>query len=81
MQDLEDSQSDRYQKLKELKQREETMEKFLTEYEESRNTEVERIEVLEGKVDLALQQMSRNLAAPGVLPRYEYRRERSFQNV
>lgn len=46
------------------------MEKFLETFEESRDTELERVQVLEGKVEVALQQMAQNLESPGVFPRY-----------
>ncbi|KAL0278856.1 UNVERIFIED_CONTAM: hypothetical protein PYX00_000548 [Menopon gallinae] len=67
-QDLEESQNERHQKFKELKRREETMEQFMSTYEDSKNAEMKRIEELEGKIVIALEQMSKNIAGGGSLP-------------
>lgn len=67
-QDLDETQSERHQKYRELRRREETMEQFLSTYDESHREEMARIEQLESSIVTALQQMSRNLAHSGHLP-------------
>ncbi|XP_069681433.1 intraflagellar transport protein 74 homolog isoform X1 [Periplaneta americana] len=67
-QDLDESQSERHQKYRELRRREETMEQFLSTFDESRDQEMARITELESSIVTALQQMSRNLAHSGHLP-------------
>ncbi|KAJ9593132.1 hypothetical protein L9F63_027622, partial [Diploptera punctata] len=66
--DLDESQSERHQKYRELRKREETMEQFLSTFEESREQEMSRIGQLESDIVMALQQISRNLAHSGHLP-------------
>lgn len=47
------------------------MEQFMSTYEDSKNAEIKRIEELEGKIVIALEQMSKNIAGGGTLPRYD----------
>jgi intraflagellar transport protein 74 len=68
IQDLDESQSERHQKYRELRRREETMEQFLSTFHESHSQELTRIGQLESSIVTALQQMSRNLAHSGHLP-------------
>jgi intraflagellar transport protein 74 len=68
VQDLDESQSERHQKYRELRRREETMEQFLSTFDDSRDQEMTRIGQLESSIVTALQQMSHNLAHSGHLP-------------
>ncbi|PSN37184.1 Intraflagellar transport protein 74 [Blattella germanica] len=65
---IHESQSERHQKYRELRKREETMEQFLSNFEENRDQEMNRIGQLESDIVAALQQISRNLAHSGHLP-------------
>ena len=56
---MEESQSERHQKYRELRRREETMESFLSTYEENREAELNRIQELEGNIVSALGVLSR----------------------
>ncbi|KAK7793053.1 hypothetical protein R5R35_004479 [Gryllus longicercus] len=67
-QDLDESQSERHQKYRELRRREETMEQFLSSFEESKNQELTRISQLEEQVINALHHISKNLVHAGHLP-------------
>ena len=49
-QDLEENQSERNQKYRELRKREETMDQFLTSYEDTRAEELERLQDLEAQI-------------------------------
>ncbi|KAJ2948052.1 hypothetical protein O0L34_g9849 [Tuta absoluta] len=60
-QDLEEGNSERHQKYRELKKREETMDTFMSTYEESLKKEQEKIEQLEKDVIFALDHSSSNI--------------------
>ncbi|XP_038208103.1 intraflagellar transport protein 74 homolog [Zerene cesonia] len=60
-QDLEEGNSERHQKYRELKKREETMDAFLTTYEENLKKEKDRIEQLEKDIVFALEHSSSNI--------------------
>jgi len=65
---LEETQSERHQKYRELRRREETMEQFLSTYDESHQQEMAHIGQLESDIVTVLQQISHNLAHSGHLP-------------
>merc|ERR1719369_749251 len=67
-QDLEENQSERNQKYRELKKREETMDQFLNTFDETKDQEVQRLQELEEQITTMLEAMSRNLSAVGHLP-------------
>nr|CAD7398055.1 unnamed protein product [Timema cristinae] len=69
--DLVDSQSERHQKYRELRRREETMEQFLSSFDQSREEERARIEQLEGNIVAAMEEISRHLAHSEHLPSSE----------
>lgn len=54
-QDLEEGNSERHQKYRELKKREETMDTFMSTYEDNLKKEQERIEILEKDIVFALE--------------------------
>ncbi|GBP68084.1 Intraflagellar transport protein 74 homolog [Eumeta japonica] len=60
-QDLEEGNSERHQKYRELKKREETMETFMATYEENFAKEQEKIEQLEKDIVFALEHSSSNI--------------------
>ncbi|XP_049882410.1 intraflagellar transport protein 74 homolog isoform X1 [Pectinophora gossypiella] len=60
-QDLEEGNSERHQKYRELKKREETMDSFMATYEENLKKEQEKIEQLEKDVVFALEHSSSNI--------------------
>lgn len=61
LQDLEEGNSERHQKYRELKKREETMEAFMSSYEDSFKREQEKIEQLEKDIVFALEHSSSNI--------------------
>ncbi|XP_063899600.1 intraflagellar transport protein 74 homolog [Helicoverpa armigera] len=60
-QDLEEGNSERHQKYRELKKREETMDTFMATYEENLKKEQEKIEQLEKDIVFALEHSSSNI--------------------
>ncbi|XP_068626940.1 intraflagellar transport protein 74 homolog [Battus philenor] len=60
-QDLEEGNSERHQKYRELKKREETMDLFMSTYEENLAKEKEKIEQLEKDIVFALEHSSSNI--------------------
>lgn len=60
-QDLEEGNSDRHQKYRELKKREEMMDNFMSTYEDNLKKEQEKIEQLEKDIVFALEHSSSNL--------------------
>nr|XP_026486598.1 intraflagellar transport protein 74 homolog [Vanessa tameamea] len=60
-QDLEEGNSERHQKYRELKKREETMDVFMSTYEENVKKEQEKIEQLEKDIVFALEHSSSNI--------------------
>ncbi|XP_042865475.1 intraflagellar transport protein 74 homolog isoform X3 [Penaeus japonicus] len=67
-QDLEENQSERSQKYRELRKREETMEQFLATFDKNKQDEVQRLETLEKNNVVLLEKLSRNLAHFNHLP-------------
>ncbi|KAI0209160.1 intraflagellar transport 74 [Lamellibrachia satsuma] len=65
---IEENQGERNQKYKDLKRREETMDEFLTSFDETKAQEMDKIEQLESNVVLILEHMSRNMARFTHLP-------------
>ena len=66
--DLEENQSERNQKYRELRKREENMDTFLSGFEDSKKAEIERLSELEQDVQRVAEEMSRALAHAGHLP-------------
>ncbi|CAG0898461.1 unnamed protein product [Cyprideis torosa] len=66
--ELEESQSERSQKYRELRKREETMDSFMATFDETWSAEQERLEQTEGAVVELLQRISRSLTHFGNLP-------------
>ncbi|KAG7167404.1 Intraflagellar transport protein 74-like [Homarus americanus] len=62
LQELEENQSERSQKYRELRKREETMEQFLTTFEQNKQEELSRLEILENNNVALLEKLSRHLA-------------------
>ncbi|XP_045768948.1 intraflagellar transport protein 74 homolog [Maniola jurtina] len=60
-QDLEEGNSERHQKYRELKKREETMDTFMSTYEENLKKEQEKMEQLEKDIVFALEHSSSNI--------------------
>ncbi|CAH2102192.1 unnamed protein product [Euphydryas editha] len=60
-QDLEEGNSERHQKYRELKKREETMDAFMSTYEENLKKEQEKIEQIEKDIVFALEHSSSNI--------------------
>lgn len=60
-QDLEEGNSERHQKYRDLKKREETMDSFMTTYEETLKKEQEKIDQLEKDIVFALEHSSSNI--------------------
>ncbi|CAH2050773.1 unnamed protein product, partial [Iphiclides podalirius] len=60
-QDLEEGNSERHQKYRELKKREETMDAFMSTYEESLTKEKDKIDQLEKDIVFALEHSSSNI--------------------
>ena len=67
-QDLEENQSERNQKYRELKKREETMDQFLQAFDDTKESEIQKLAELEGQVATLLEGMSRSLVSVGHLP-------------
>ncbi|XP_045608252.1 intraflagellar transport protein 74 homolog isoform X2 [Procambarus clarkii] len=61
-QELEENQSERSQKYRELRKREETMEQFLATFDENKQEELKRLETLENNNVSLLEKLSRHLA-------------------
>ncbi|CAG0896211.1 unnamed protein product [Darwinula stevensoni] len=72
-QEVEESQSERSQKYRELRRREETMDEFLDNFQATKANEESRISSLEESIVQQLVTTSRNLAHFTHLPRYENR--------
>lgn len=70
VQELEENKSERSQKYRELRKREETMDHFLSTFEDSKQEEKSRLEVLENNNVALLEKLSRHLAHLKQLPRY-----------
>jgi len=66
--DMQENQSEKNQKYRELKKREETMDEFLNQFNDTRDLEVSRLEDLENQIAATLETMSRNLSHVGQLP-------------
>ena len=60
-QDLEEGNSDRHQKYRELKKREETMDTFMASYEENLKKEQDKIDQLERDIVFSLEHSSSNI--------------------
>lgn len=60
-QDLEECQSDRHKKYVELRKREETIESFLSTYEETKNAELEHLKKLKSEIVKTMFTMSKHL--------------------
>ena len=56
-QDIEENQSERNQKYRELRKREESMDQFLASYEESKATELERLSELEQSIQVSFPEL------------------------
>ncbi|XP_068222988.1 intraflagellar transport protein 74 homolog isoform X1 [Palaemon carinicauda] len=67
-QELEENQSERSQKYRELRKREETMDQFLATFDENKGEEVKRLEGLEKNNVALLEKLSRNMAHFALLP-------------
>jgi intraflagellar transport protein 74 len=67
-QDLDELQSERNQKYRELRKREETMDAFLAAFEDNRTQELQRMADLEAQVETITTDMSRNMEAVAHLP-------------
>ena len=68
-QEIEDSQSERSLKYRELRKREETMEQFMANFKESRVEEIQRLEEIENSNVELLEKLSRNMMHFGGLPK------------
>lgn len=60
-QDLEEGNSERHQKYRDLKKREETMDSFMSTYEENLKKEQEKMDQLEKDIVFALEHSSSNI--------------------
>lgn len=67
-QEIDENKSERSQKYRELKRREETMELFLASFEQSKVEEIEKLEQLENANVELLEKLSRNMMHFGALP-------------
>ena len=67
-QDIEENQSERNQKYRELRKREENMDTFLASFEEGKAAELERLAALEQRIQTLTEEMSRDLGRAGHLP-------------
>ncbi|MPC73801.1 Intraflagellar transport protein 74 [Portunus trituberculatus] len=67
-QELDENKSERSQKYRELRKREETIDSFLSTFEESKKEELSRLEVLENNNVALLEKLSRHLAHLKQLP-------------
>ena len=67
-QDLEENQSERNQKYRELKKREDTMDQFLAGFEENKAQELQRMQELEAEITKLMESMSSSLSMVGHLP-------------
>lgn len=65
---VEENQSERNQKYRELKKREETMDNFLASFEETQAEELKRIADLQMQIQQVTEEMSRVLSQAGNLP-------------
>lgn len=70
IQELEENRSERSQKYRELRKREETMDHFLSTFEDAKKEELNRLETLENNNVALLEKLSRHLAHFKQLPRY-----------
>lgn len=70
VQELDENKSERSQKYRELRKREETMDHFLTTFEDAKKEELIRLETLENNNVALLEKLSRHLAHFKQLPRY-----------
>ena len=61
-QDIEENQSERNQKYRELRKREENMDSFLASFEEGKSQELERLATLEQGIQTLTEEMSRDLS-------------------
>ena len=66
--DLEENMSERNQKYRELKKREETMDAFIGTFDSNKEEELERLQSLEGQITRLLGAMSSSLETAGHLP-------------
>ena len=67
-QDLEENQSERNQKYRELRSREANMDSFLEKFEENQANELERLSELEQQIQAITESMSANLQHVGHMP-------------
>lgn len=66
--DIEENQGERNQKYKELKKREETIDEFLNNFEESKAQEMEKLKLTEQNIVSLLEHTSRNMSRFTALP-------------
>ena len=69
IQELEENQSERSQKYRELRKREEAMDQFLATFEENKSEEILRLDALEKNNVSLLEKLSRNMAHFSFLPK------------
>lgn len=68
-QEIEENQSERSQKYRELRKREETMQVFIKDFEQNKAKELDRIQTIEEANVELLEKLSRNLLHFGGLPK------------
>jgi intraflagellar transport protein 74 len=66
--DIDENQGEKSKQFKELKRREETIDEFLSTFEDNKRQEIERIGQLETNIVHQLESISRNLQRTGQLP-------------
>ena len=66
---MDENKSERSQKYRELRKREETMEQFMENFEQNRQEEIKRLEDMENNNVAMLEKISRNLSHFGNLPK------------
>jgi len=68
MQEIEESDSDRQQKYRELRKREQDMDEFMKNFEESKGKEMETLSRIEGEIVNCMEKISRNVHLATTLP-------------
>ena len=77
-QDLEENQSERNQKYRELKKREERMDQFLQSFDDTKEEEQQKLTELEGQIPSLLEGISWNLVSVGHLPTSQVTEQNNF---
>jgi intraflagellar transport protein 74 len=70
VQEIEESDSDRQQKFRELRKREQDMDEFMRNFEDHKSKEVQTLSRIESEIVNCMEKISRNVHLATTLPEY-----------